>query len=46
MIRPKISLEKERDWSKLAINSFAKDWENDNDGLYDNWKDHYNVLDK
>jgi len=28
--------EKEREWRKLAISSFTKDWENEKDALYIN----------
>jgi hypothetical protein len=35
--------EKEKEWSSLAISSFAKDWDNEKDALYDNWRDHYHV---
>lgn len=35
--------EKDKDWSKLAMTSFAKDWENDKDAIYDNWKECYHV---
>jgi hypothetical protein len=35
--------EKEREWSSVAISSFAKDWDNEKDALYDNWREHYHV---
>ena len=35
--------EKEKEWSSAAISSFAKDWDNDKDALYDNWREHYHV---
>ncbi len=35
--------EHEKDWSSLAISSFAKDWDNEQDALYDNWREHYHV---
>jgi hypothetical protein len=33
----------EQDWSAGAAMSFAKDWENDEDTIYDNWRQHYHV---
>ena len=35
--------EKDKEWSQLAMTSFAEDWENDKDSIYDNWRDHYHV---
>ena len=35
--------EKEKDWAKLAITSFAEDWDNKKDAIYDNWREHYHV---
>jgi hypothetical protein len=33
----------ERDWATGASTSFATDWENDEDAIYDNWREHYHV---
>jgi len=33
--------EKDKEWSQLAMTSFANDWENDKDAIYDNWREHY-----
>lgn len=34
----------ERAWgAAAATTSFAKDWENDEDAIYDNWREHYHV---
>jgi hypothetical protein len=33
----------DQDWSAGAAMSFAKDWENDEDAIYDNWRQHYHV---
>ena len=33
----------EEDWAAAAVTSFAKDWDNDEDAIYDNWKEHYHV---
>jgi len=37
------STEQERDWHKASIASFAKDWDNNEDAIYDNWQEHYHV---
>ncbi|MBI5787453.1 MAG: hypothetical protein HZA78_01165 [Candidatus Schekmanbacteria bacterium] len=34
---------KEKEWAILAIASFAEDWENEKDAVYDNWKELYHV---
>lgn len=31
------------DWLALAIDSFAKDWENEKDAEYDRWREHYGI---
>lgn len=31
------------DWSELAEQGFARDWDNDSDAVYDNWKELYHV---
>ena len=33
----------ERDWAAVAEQSFAKDWDNEDDAIYDNWREHYHV---
>jgi hypothetical protein len=33
----------ERDWSAGAGTSFARDWDNNEDAIYDNWREHYHV---
>jgi hypothetical protein len=35
--------EKEKEWGQLAVTNFAKDWENEKDAIYDNWRQHYHV---
>lgn len=35
--------EKDKEWSQLAMTSFAEDWENDKDAIYDSWREHYHV---
>ena len=36
-------LEAEADWSAMSLASFEKDWDNPEDAIYDNWRDHYGV---
>lgn len=33
----------ERDWGAAAVTSFAKEWDNAQDAVYDNWREHYHV---
>lgn len=33
----------EKEWPALSESSFAQDWENEEDAIYDNWKEHYHV---
>ncbi len=33
----------ERDWGAGAVRSFAKDWDNEPDAIYDQWREHYHV---
>jgi len=33
----------EKDWAASASASFAKDWDNDEDAIYDNWQELYHV---
>jgi len=37
------ALAQERDWAAAAETSFAKDWDNEEDAVYDNWQEHYHV---
>jgi hypothetical protein len=36
-------LEAEADWSAMSLAPFEKDWDNPEDAIYDNWRDHYGV---
>lgn len=38
--------EKDKEWSQLAMTSFAEDWENDKDAIYDDWREHYHVSER
>lgn len=40
---PLTSADRDRDWSALAMESFAQDWNNEKDGEYDRWREHYAV---
>ena len=31
------------DWNEMGLASFQKDWNNDEDAIYDNWRAHYGV---
>jgi len=31
----------EQDWASGALLSFAQDWDNPEDAIYDNWREHY-----
>lgn len=37
------SLEDESYFNTLGVESFAKDWENSQDAIYDNWKELYHI---
>lgn len=34
---------RDREWGNLAMSSFASDWNNEKDAIYDNWKERYHV---
>jgi amino-acid N-acetyltransferase len=33
----------EADWQALSLSRFAAEWDNPEDEIYDNWRDHYDV---
>jgi len=35
--------DEESDWQKLSLTAFAADWDNPDDAIYDNWREHYDV---
>lgn len=39
----KQAVEADLDWSGLSASGFAKDWDNEKDAIYDNWKKLYGV---
>ena len=36
----------ERDWGHVPAASFAEDWANDQDAIYDRWRERYGVPDR
>ena len=36
-------LEAEADWSAMSLAAFEQDWDNPEDAIYDNWREHYGV---
>jgi excisionase family DNA binding protein len=36
----------DRDWAVLAQDSFARDWDNEKDAVYDKWRELYAVRDR
>ena len=37
------SSEQEHDWHGASLASFASDWDNDQDAIYDDWQERYHV---
>jgi len=35
--------EQEREWGHVPVASFADDWDNPQDAVYDNWRERYRV---
>ncbi len=33
----------ERDWQRLSLSAFEKDWDNEEDAIYDTWRTAYGV---
>lgn len=36
-------IDDEVDWQELSLTAFEKDWDNEEDAIYDNWRAHYGV---
>ena len=36
-------IDEEVDWQELSLSAFEKDWDNEEDAIYDNWRTHYGV---
>jgi hypothetical protein len=37
------STAQERDWEKTSIASFVTDWDNDEQAIYNDWRQHYHL---
>jgi len=37
---------KEREWGHIPAASFAEDWDNDQDAVYDDWRERYGVRER
>ena len=35
--------DEELDWQRLSLTAFTADWDNADDAIYDNWREHYHV---
>ena len=46
LISPLEDENEQRAWLKLADSSFVKDWDNEKDAIYDNWRELYGVRDR
>ena len=38
-----LEIDEEADWRNLSLASFADDWDNPEDAVYDNWRKEYGV---
>lgn len=36
-------IDEEDDWQSLSLSAFEKEWDNDEDAIYDNWRELYGV---
>jgi hypothetical protein len=36
-------IEDDQDWRQMSLSSFEKDWDNEDDAIYDEWRTHYDV---
>lgn len=36
-------IDEDLDWQELSLSAFEKDWDNEEDAIYDNWRTHYGV---
>ncbi len=37
------TMDEESDWHDLSLTALAADWDNPDDAIYDNWREHYDV---
>ncbi|MBU6349969.1 MAG: hypothetical protein KGS73_07440 [Chloroflexi bacterium] len=35
--------DEEADWQQLSLNAFEREWDNEADAIYDNWRELYGV---
>lgn len=40
-LRGRLQNDEETDWTTASLASFAADWDNEDDAIYDNWEEHY-----
>lgn len=36
-------LSEDLDWTAMALEAFQKDWDNVEDAIYDDWREHYGI---
>lgn len=36
-------VDEESDWQGLSLSAFEKDWDNEDDAIYDNWRELYGI---
>ncbi len=36
-------IDDESDWQQLSLSAFEKEWDNEEDAIYDNWRELYGV---
>lgn len=42
-LRGRLQHNEEADWTNASLASFAADWDNEDDAIYDNWEDCYGI---
>ena len=42
-LRSRLQDSEDADWTNASMASFAADWDNEEDAIYDNWEDHYGI---
>lgn len=38
-----ITVSEDAEWAMMSHQSFAEDWESEEDSIYDNWREHYGI---
>lgn len=36
-------IDDETDWQELGLTAFEKEWDNEEDAIYDDWRTHYGI---